>query len=340
VRRLAAVLAGTALLGACSDAGPEIAVVIEAPASTEVVVGDHLTLTATSSEPVPGIDWVSSDARVATVLGGRVEALRPGTATITASAVEALPAEIDVTVVARSGGYDADEIDYFVTIAFGAEFGTSQPVLRRWRSGSGPLIRVNGTPSTGDLSVLDTVIAEINRLAPVDIEIVTDFPTLEMHFVPQSQFSAILSQAPPGNIGLVWVWWDDTDHLYQSVVLIATDVDEATRAHIIREEVTQSLGLLRDSYRYASSIFFQGPSAVTEYLPVDRAVIELLYRPELSTGMGPDEASATARTLIRLTSGPMAAVRPSGGSPAASPWGRSTGPPVARGSAGSGVARR
>ncbi len=215
--------AGWALIAAaCSDAGPEVALTIEPPSSTEIVAGDFVTLTVTSTGGAAAVSWTSSDDNVASVIGGTTEAKRPGTVTITASAAGATPAEIGLTVVQRPGGYSVDEIDYFTEIAFGAEFGGATPLLRRWRSGSGPLIRINGTPSSTDREVLDSVIAEINRLAPVDIEIVADFPTVEMHFVPQSEFQALLPQAPPGNIGLVWIWWGEDQYVFQSVVLIST----------------------------------------------------------------------------------------------------------------------
>lgn len=295
-------LAGWVLLAtACSDAGPEISLEIAAPASTELTTGDFLTLNATPTGTVPSITWATSNERTAAVAGGTVEARRPGTVTITASAEGALSATLELTVVQRPGGYIADEVDYFTEIAFGAEFGTSSPLLRRWRAGSGPLIRVNGSPSSGDRMVLDSVIAEINRLAPVDIEIVSNFPTAEIHFVPQSEFTTILPEAPPGNIGLVWLWWGVDQYLIRSVVLISSEEDESSRAHVIREEVTQMLGLLQDSFAFPESIFYQPFSTVTEYLPIDRVVIELLYRPELSVGMGVPESAQVARTLLRVS---------------------------------------
>ena len=266
---------------------PGSVMVIGAPPSTAITVGDFLTLMVTATAGGPLISWASSDESVASVAGGgAVEAKRPGAVTVTASAEGATSAEIALTVVERPGGYVADEIDYFLEIAFGSEFGGATSLLRRWPSGSGPLIRVNGTPSTGDREVLDSVIAEINRLAlGLDIELVADFPTVEMHFVPQSDFATLLPQAPPGNNGLVWLWWGEDQYLFQSVVLISTTTGEALRAHIIREEVTQMLGLLQDSFRYPQSIFYQAFSDVTEYLPIDRSVIDLLHRPELRVGM-------------------------------------------------------
>jgi hypothetical protein len=286
----------------CGDAGPELALVIEPPATNEITVGDFLLLTATATGAVGPIVWSTSDNRIAGVSDGTVEGKRPGTVTISASAAGATSAEIALTVVERPGGYTAAEIDYFAEIAFGAEFGSTTTVLHRWESA--PTVRINGSPTPGDLEVLDTVIAEINRLVPTfDIEVVSESPAVEMHFIPQSEFTTVLPQAPPGNNGLVWIWWKADQVIFESVVLISTTTDESLRAHIIREEVTQMLGLLMDSFRYPQSIFYQPFSSVTEYLPIDRVVIELLHRPELVPGMNVEQASRIARTLLHTASG-------------------------------------
>jgi hypothetical protein len=302
-RRSRGVLAAL-LAAACSDpSGPNLTLTIEAPASSEILVGDFLTLTVASTEGAPSVTWSSDDEYVAGVADGVVEARRPGRATIGASAPGTTPAEITLTVVPRPGGYAADEIDYFTAIAFGAEIGDSSPFLRRWRSDTDLAIRVNGAPTPDDLVMLDAVLAEISRLTPLQFEIVDDLPAVEVHFVPRSQFQTVLPQAQTGSDGFVWAWWAADDHFTSCLVLIATDLSQSLRDHVIREEVTQMLGLLQDSFLYPESIFYRSPSIVTEYLPIDRAVIELLYRVELAAGMTSTQAEQMARTLTRSGSG-------------------------------------
>jgi len=321
---------------ACSDEGaaPLVTVVIEPPASTELLTGDLLPLVATSSDRGAVLEWSSSAPFVATVdAAGVVEALRPGSVRIEVGGSRVSGDALDLTVVQRPGGYTAAEIDYFGEIAFGAEFGTASPLLRRWPQSRGPRIRINGSPTDADLETLTAVRAEIGALTGLDMAIVDAAQTVDIHFVPVSEFTSVLPQAPPGNVGVVWLWWDGGQHLVQSVVLIGSDIDPVLRAHIIREEVTQMLGLLRDSFRYPQSIFYQAFSTVQEYAPVDRTVIELLYRPELQVGMTLEVAMREARRLLR--SGTMA-VAPGAGRDDVPPLRqRATGPP---GSAGSGSA--
>src|SRR5687768_15403458 len=95
---IAAVLAAVAIavLAACGDSGTgpdtEVATVSVAPSTRTLVVGDVLALEATvkngGGDPLEGrdIEWSSDDATVADVSRtGRVQALKAGAATITAT---------------------------------------------------------------------------------------------------------------------------------------------------------------------------------------------------------------------------------------------------------------
>ena len=49
------------------------------------------------------------------------------------------------------------------------------------------------------------------------------------------------------------------------------------KKHLLREEVTQSLGLFNDSWSYSNSIFYQGWTEVTEFSDLDKKIISKLY---------------------------------------------------------------
>jgi hypothetical protein len=55
----------------------------------------------------------------------------------------------------------------------------------------------------------------------------------------------------------------------------ANEIDE--QKHLLREELTQSLGLVNDSWKYKNSIFYQGWTTTTEYSDIDRELIDILY---------------------------------------------------------------
>jgi hypothetical protein len=45
----------------------------------------------------------------------------------------------------------------------------------------------------------------------------------------------------------------------------------------LREELSQSLGAVNDSWKYKNSVFYQGPNYVTRYSEIDVNVIKMLY---------------------------------------------------------------
>lgn len=68
---------------------------------------------------------------------------------------------------------------------------------------------------------------------------------------------------------------------------------------MLREELTQSLGLARDSNLYPESIFQQSFSTkTTDYAPIDRDLIRLLYHPEMKVGLNRDEVDNLLRDIL------------------------------------------
>ena len=199
----------------------------------------------------------------------------------------------------RPDGYTDEELSYFAELAFGAEYGGSAtPLLHRWETS--PSIRVHGIPSSVDEGTLAQVIGEINALAG-DVRLQRTDGTADINFfvVPQADFPRHEPNYVPGNQGFVWISWDQTQRIVRASILISSDISQEARSHLIREELTQSLGLLRDSPRYPESIFYQGSSLSQSYAPIDRAIIEMLYRPELSPGATQEGALRILRRLRR-----------------------------------------
>jgi hypothetical protein len=50
------------------------------------------------------------------------------------------------------------------------------------------------------------------------------------------------------------------------------------KKHLLREELTQSLGFFNDSWLYPESIFYQGWTDITEYSEIDKEMIKKLYK--------------------------------------------------------------
>lgn len=114
----------------------------------------------------------------------------------------------------------------------------------------------------------------------------------EIHFAPESRFASIEPHYVPTNYGFFWTNWNANGEIYWARVLIsATNVTQQERAHLIREELTQSLGLMNDSSAYADSVFYQEWTDVTHYSPADTRVIGMLYSDLVSPGMTQEQAT-------------------------------------------------
>lgn len=181
--------------------------------------------------------------------------------------------------------YNAAAIDYLSEIGFGAEYGSSAPVLHRWANDV--RIKIHGSPTNADINALSQVVDELNQLVSGITLSVTDGESeIEMYFAPESHFYTIEPQYIPVNLGFFRVWWNSQGTIYRARILITSEgITQQERAHLIREELTQSLGLFKDSWKYPESIFYQGWTATNEYAPVDRAAISLLYSPQLRPSM-------------------------------------------------------
>lgn len=189
------------------------------------------------------------------------------------------------TTTTLLGTSDPAALAYFAEIAGDSEYGGSGSSIHKWRTDI--RIAVHGGPTGADLAALDAVITDIDAIVDtIDFEIVQSGGNVDLHFTPTSEFSTILPQYVSGNLGFFWVWWDDAGWITDAVVLVSTtDVDETERAHLLREELTQMLGLMNDSYSYPDSTFYQGWTYVTEYTPLDEVIIGMLYDPRVSAGM-------------------------------------------------------
>jgi hypothetical protein len=188
--------------------------------------------------------------------------------------------------------YPWEAVDYFVEIAFGCEFGNCTQEVTRWTDDV--KIAVHGDPNQADLATLCDVVADLNELiGTVEISVVGSGQNVDLYFVPEDRFAVIEPNYVPGTSGQFWTWRDGAGSITEARVLVSTSEPvQEQRNHIIREELTQFLGLMQDSYTYPDSIFYQEWSEVQEYSALDEKVIEILYLPQITPGMTIDEARA------------------------------------------------
>jgi len=193
------------------------------------------------------------------------------------------------TEIQKTHTNSESEIEYFFEIAFGTEYGASQALLHKWTNNI--RIKVNGTPTSADLDTLNQVVTELNSLVnSISLHIVDQNPNIDIHFTTMDQFASIIPSYVQGNMGYFSVWWNEIGAIYYASVLISSEgLSQQERSHLIREELTQSLGIMKDSNRYKDSIFFQGWTNTINYTSIDRAIISLLYDSLIKPNMTKDQ---------------------------------------------------
>lgn len=209
-------------------------------------------------------------------------------------------AEADLTVNQETA------IQYFKDIALGFEFGNASEVTRRWASDI--YIFVTGKPDDLLLNELDDILDDLNRLLPEtapDLAVTDD--SLASNFLvflgPGDDYARIDSRAinlVGSNFGLFFVRFNAANVITSASMYVDTErPSEIQKRHLLREELTQSLGLAKDSSLFPDSIFQQSFSGVaTVYNRFDEAIIQMLYHPKMRTGLDEDEVDPILREIV------------------------------------------
>lgn len=74
--------------------------------------------------------------------------------------------------------------------------------------------------------------------------------------------------------------------------------NEQGQLHLLREELTQSLGLGQDSERYLNSIFQINWTTTSFYSQIDKDIIRLLYHPNMKVGLNENEVDVLLRSIL------------------------------------------
>ena len=193
---------------------------------------------------------------------------------------------IGCSLQSNLNNFTQEEIKYFTEIALGAEFGDEVPVLKKWTENV--RIKINGEPTEQDIQTIFKVANDLNKLITgIKIKIVDKNENLTITFSPESDFASIDPNYVPINYGFFWALWHDDNFVIHdaSILVSSADITQLERSHLIREELTQSLGLMNDSKKHKDSIFYQEWTDVTKFSEIDRAVIKLLYLKNIKPGM-------------------------------------------------------
>jgi hypothetical protein len=164
-------------------------------------------------------------------------------------------------------------------------------------------VYIGGEPTVSNIQEFEEVVAEINAIVSDGffIEQVMDSAESNYYifFGSGNEYGILFpgsANVTASNWGLFTVFFNGQNELYAGHMYVdITRANDREQRHLIREELTQSLGLARDSPKYSDSMFQSSWTTVTEYADIDRELIRLLYHPQMRTGIG----SATVDALIK-----------------------------------------
>ena len=111
---------------------------------------------------------------------------------------------------------------------------------------------------------------------------------IQLYFSSIEAFRAVEPNYRNGNHGFFWTYWRAGAIVRANLFVLKTQA-EIYRRHLLREELTQSLGLMNDSNQYPESIFYAPWTDVTVFADIDRMLISMLYRPDIDVNMNADE---------------------------------------------------
>lgn len=200
--------------------------------------------------------------------------------------------------------YQKEVISYFNKVALGFEFGSASPITRKWVDDM--MIFAGGEENDVLENELTKIVSEINDLTSdgFKVEVVDDSLTSNFYlYLGTGANYAILypsqSDLITGNFGLFSVSWDGHNNLNRGHMYVDTHraVGDAQK-HLLREELTQSLGLARDATDYPESIFQQSWTTTTTYAPIDKDLIRLLYHPKMKSGLDEMKADQTLTDIF------------------------------------------
>ncbi len=176
--------------------------------------------------------------------------------------------------------YDQETNEYFDEIVMYSEFSeTRRSSPFRWTSDMN--IYVDGAKPDYLMSELYLIVKELNDLIdPITIRVVNRKQDANyiIYFGTHFEFANLYSLMDKSKLERNWgVFEVYPNRGVMYVDLERTSFDYEAQKHLLREELTQSLGLLNDSWKYPESIFYQGWSTTTEFTEMDKRLIDLLY---------------------------------------------------------------
>jgi hypothetical protein len=202
--------------------------------------------------------------------------------------------------------YQKKVIDYFQDLTLGFESGTQAKVIRKWQTEM--KIFVGGNPGDELRNELNSVITEINSLASDGFKILLTDDTLQStsyfffgsadDFIARYPYAKDLAAT---NWSISYFYFNNNNALTKTVSYVDTQrtQDAYARKHLLREQLSYSIGFTRNSKDFTYSIFQEAWTTTNFFAEIDKDCIQLLYHPDIRPGHDKATSEVVLTQLVK-----------------------------------------
>ena len=197
--------------------------------------------------------------------------------------------------------YTLEEVTaFFAEVALNSEYYTGEEdansVIRKWTE---PIrYYIYGDFDESDEEIISDfyaqISAEISGFPGAERVYSEEESTLTMGFIAEEDFQDEMGQYVDYETvdGCVTFWFDTGIYsIINEVIGYNNGMMPEERRSVILEEIYNGLGLVNDTDSREDSLIYQYGSETEEMSPVDRALLYLLYLPDMECGMGYEECA-------------------------------------------------
>lgn len=192
-----------------------------------------------------------------------------------------------------------DAQEYFLEISLGSEMPNVPQTVKKWNEDV--LIYVADTSYPELMEELKTIISEINDLSTTIAlrQVATRAESNYLIYFGDAQtysqqYEPAAASLVEDNWGVFWIYWDRSYRIFRGSMYVDTERTESLdcQKHLLREELTQSLGLMQDTDDYPNSIFYQSWTCGPQYADIDKELIRWQLSDDITAGMTHSEIIA------------------------------------------------
>lgn len=176
-------------------------------------------------------------------------------------------------------------LDYFNEVAYGSDMVNDPQTQKITKWDKDVKLYIDGYYTTQDLINVRNIISELNTLLTnIKITIVKSKSESNsiiyfgnFDFFAKKYLTGVEPYVDCNGYCVIYSFMD-SPIIYNVKIFIKSSASTVDKKHAVTEEITQSLGLANDSWKYPESIFYEGYSTTDRLSKIDKEVIKMLYK--------------------------------------------------------------